>query len=315
MHTNILPLKATLISLGLAAMLAILPDSASAALRDVVRWLLVPGQKSAIAAHDRIGLAVRQKLSQQLDRQARELDDLRQVVSDARRRERQARLVTTQTLQELSNERQRPRGIDVESGVPLFSPKAIDARVVGQELISQWKSKRLLDLGTRDGVHDDQWVLEAHRLTIDQGEHASIGPGLMVFAGQNILGRVAESGRFVSAIELITDRSFRSTATVGRTAGEQVSFTTAGLLEGDGNGQCRLTQVPASESVAVGDNVYSVPSPQSVDTPMLFGQVVSATAGALHWEIVVRPEIDASRLRTVQVLTTSFNPTRLMGLK
>ena len=221
--------------------------------------------------------------------------------------------MTTATLLELSEERERTDHVDVESGVPLFSPKAIGARVVGRELISQWKSKRLLDLGTRDGVHEDQWVLDARGLTIDQGEHARIVPGLMVFAGNHILGRVAESGRFVSSIELITDRGFRSTATVGRMAGERVAFSTAGLLEGDGNGQCRLTQVPASESVAVGDSVYSVPTPQSVDTPMLFGQVVSATAGSLHWEIVVRPETDASQLRTVQVLTTSFNPTRLMG--
>ncbi len=312
MPTN-LPLKATLISLGLAAMLAILPESTAAGVRDVVRWLLVPGQKSVIAARDRMAVAVRQQLSQQLDQQARELDDLRQAVREARRRERQARLVTTETLQELSEAQQRTDRVEVEAGAPLFSPQAIGARVVGRELISQWKSKRLLDQGTRDGVHEDQWVLEARSLTIDQGEHASIVPGLMVFTGQSILGRVAESGRFVSSIELITDRGFRSTATVGRSAGERVAFSTAGLLEGDGNGQCRLTQVPASESVAVGDNVYSVPSPQSVETPMLFGQVVSATAGALHWEIVVQPEADASQLRTVLVLTTSFNPARLIG--
>jgi len=280
---------------------------------DSIRVAFVPGQKTLLTLREQAGTAMTSLLSQQLATQQRELDDLHSELLEANRRERRARLIATQALQQVADLRQQPKTVAVAATEPLFASRAIEARVIGQELLSLWKSKRLLDHGARDGVQEDQWVLDGTGLKLDQGEDASLVPGLMVFAGRSVLGRITEAGKFVSSVELISDRGFRAKAAVGRASGQGLSFSTAGLLEGDGGGQCRLTQIPANETVAIGDGVFTVPIDASIESPLLFGRIVAVTPGSLHWDVVVKPEIEPAALRTVQVLTTSFNPQRLVG--
>lgn len=305
--------RITLLSLGVAGLMLLLPTGLSALIRDNVRGVFVPGQKLMLAARDRFRSTATAFLSEQLAEQQRELEDLKAELAEINRRERRARLIATNALQQVADLRQQPESIEVAATQPLFASRAIEARVVGHELIGLWKSKRLLDQGTRDGVQDDQWVLDRSGLKLDQGEDASLVPGLMVFAGRSVVGRVSEAGKFVSAVELITDRGFRAKAAVGRASGVGLSFSSAGLLEGDGGGQCRLTQLPANETVAVGDGVYTVPRDVGIEAPLLFGRVISVTPGALHWDVIVKPEAESSSLRTVQVMTTGFNPQRLVG--
>lgn len=305
--------RTALLCLGVGGLLTMLPAGLTSLVRDGIRAAFVPGQKTCLAIREQAGTALTSLLSQQLVEQQRELDDLRSELADANRRERRARLIATNALQQVADLRQQPETIAITATEPLFASRAIEARVIGQELLSLWKSKRLLDHGARDGVQEDQWVLDGGGLKLDQGEDANLVPGLMVFAGRAVLGRVREAGKFVSSVELISDRGFRAKAAVGRASGQGLAFSTAGLLEGDGGGQCRLTQIPASETVAIGDGVFTVPVDPSIESPLLFGRVVAVTAGPLHWDVVVKPEVEPVARRTVQVLTTSFNPQRLVG--
>lgn len=304
--------RTALLCLGVGGLLTLLPAGLTSLVRDGIRAAFVPGQNTLLNLREQAGTAMTSLLSQQLATQQRELDDLHSELLEANRRERRARLIATQALQQVADLRQQPKTIAVAATEPLFASRAIEARVIGQELLSLWKSKRLLDHGARDGVQEDQWVLDGSGLKLDQGEDASLVPGLMVFAGRSVLGRITEAGKFVSSVELISDRGFRAKAAVGRASGQGLSFSTAGLLEGDG-GQCRLTQIPASETVAIGDGVFTVPIDVSIESPLLFGHVITATPGPLHWDVVVKPEVEPAALRTVQVLTTSFNPQRLVG--
>lgn len=305
--------KSALLCLGVGGLLTLLPTGMTGLIRDVVRAGFVPGQKALLTVRDKAQSSVTTLLSRQLSEQQHEIEDLQSELADANRRERRARLIATNALQQVTELRQQPESIGVAATEPLFAARAIEARVIGRELLSLWKSKRLLDHGARDGVQEDQWVLDGNGMKLDQGEDASLVPGLMVFAGRSVLGRVSEAGKFVSSVELISDRGFRAKATVGRASGQGLSFSTAGLLEGDGGGMCRLTQIPASDTVAIGDGVYTVPEDSSVESPLLFGRVSSVTPGPLHWDVVVKPEANAASFRTVQVLTTSFNPQRLVG--
>ncbi len=305
--------RTAMLCLGIGGLLLFLPSGIASLVRDNIRGAFLPGQKLMTAAQGHCRATLTEFVSEQLMTQQRELDDLKSELVDAQRRERRARLIATNALQQVAELRQRPESIEVAASQPLFASRAIEARVIGRELLGLWKSRRLLDQGTRDGVQEDQWVLDSAGLKLDQGEDARLVPGLMVFAGRSVLGRVSEAGKFVSSVELITDRGFRARATIGRASGAGLSFSTAGLLEGDGGGLCRLTQIPANESVAVGDDVFTVPLDSSIESPLMFGRVVSATPGSLHWDVVIKPTVQADSLSTVQVLTTGFNPQRIAG--
>lgn len=299
--------------LGLGGLLLGLPSGLASVVRDHIRATLKPAQQWMLSAHDGICDRVRSMLSQQLAEQQREITGLKQQLNVARQRERQAWLITAQARQQVVDLREQPNGMKVNESQPLFASRAVEVRVLGRELLSSWKAKHLLEQGQRAGLQDDQWVLDGQGLKLDQGEDSSLVPGLMVFAGRSIVGRIHESGRWVSSMQLITDRDFRSTAAVGRITRDGLQFSTAGLIQGEGGGQCRVTQVPASEPVSVGDGIYSVPDEGAIEVPLMFGRVVAATRGPLHWDLIVKPDIDPQALRNVLVLTTSFNAQRLVG--
>ena len=307
--------KALLASFGAGALLCLLPVTATNQIRDLVRVMLLPGQRAALVAVETTRSAAMSFVSSELLKQQTELEDLRHELNESKRREQQALLIATDAKQRLIDLRDRPRQVQVIEGQPLFALRAIEAHVVSRELASLWKAKRIVDVGSREGVQDDQWVVDGSSLAVDQGENQDVIAGQMVFAGRSIVGRIAESGRHVSSVELITDRRFRAQARIGRRAGDRVQFSSVGLLDGDGNGLCRMTLPDGAESVAVGDAVYSVPTEASFEAPMLFGEVISATHGTLQWDIVVKPDSDPMQLRTVQVLTPTLNSERLIGRK
>ncbi len=307
--------KALLASLGAGILLCCLPASATNQVRELARLLLLPGQKGALAVLERTRTAATSLLSSELQKQQAELASLKSELRESKTREQQALLIATNAQQQLADARRQPPQVQVTKGEPLFALRAIEAHVVGRELAGLWRAKRILDAGSKAGVQDEQWVVDGSSLAVDQGEVQNVAPGQMVFAGRTIVGRIAESGQHVSSVELITDRRFRAQAKIGRRSGNRIQFSSVGLLEGDGNGQCRMKLPDAAESVAVGDYVYSVPTETSFEAPMLFGEVIAAHQNSLQWEIVVKPAADPAQLRTVQVLTPVLNPERLIGRK
>ncbi len=81
------------------------------------------------------------------------------------------------------------------------------------------------------------------------------------------------------------------------------------MLEGTGDGFCRLTRVPATAAVTIGDVVYTDGRDQPGDWPMVYGTVVRAELpdGAPHWDIRIRPAVDLDQLKQLDVLTRRFN--------
>jgi hypothetical protein len=84
------------------------------------------------------------------------------------------------------------------------------------------------------------------------------------------------------------------------------------LLQGDGNGRCRLEGVPAEDAVRVGDLVYSSERDGALSAPLAYGRVIEArvTPDDRTWQIVVEPAPQPSRLSTVHVLRAALNPAR-----
>jgi cell shape-determining protein MreC len=306
--------KATLICLFAAAIMAVLPASVSSPARDLVRLAFVPtlrlvgdfrseadSQLEAFSSHEAIRL---KKENEQLSKRLRE--------AELENRRTQLGVLTAQDqIAQLKRTGASPFAASQES--PLVTPQAVPARLIGDEIVSLWKSSRLLDRGSKSGLYEDQWVLDGKAPKIDHGQTSDIVDGLPVFAGRCLVGRIAKSGRWTSSLQLTSDPEFRAKAVV--LLQNPGVLSAEFLLEGAGGGTCRLVSVPSSEHIEEGALVYSVPGDRGIDSPMLFGRVAKATLqpGSLHWEITVTPAVDVASLGTVQVVTTTLNPDRMIG--
>ncbi|MFT4555461.1 MAG: rod shape-determining protein MreC [Planctomycetales bacterium] len=306
-----------------AAMFAVLPTSATTPIRDIVRLAMSPGQRFVSSTVAAAKSKWQSSIDQKLARQQQQLDKLEGEVANGQLRERRALLAAESATQELAAvERNGASPFSVETARSLIRPRAVRATVLGREILSELKSRRILDRGDTDGVASDLWVLNGDLPIVQVGSEMSVADGLPVFAGRCVVGRIVEAGRWSSSLQYITEPGFRARAVLARvnsngSAADRFSFGAEGLIEGRSdlkqNGLCELAQIPATEHVDVGMPVYSPPR-DAVDAPMLFGHVISAEIppGALHWVITVSPAVDVKQLRSVEIvvpeLSTDFGP-------
>lgn len=309
---NTTPVRTIAVCLLGAALLAILPDSITAQLRDLVRTAMQPGQRTVLSARELAAQQWNRLQSAELADRDTAIEDLAARARESEAHARQLAMMIQKLQQQLDDVRRHGRSrFNTQSTDPLFSVRAIEARVIGQEILAGVKSRHLLDQGQSDGLREDQWVLDAAGPVIDAGSDLTLTSGLPVFAGRCIVGRVAQAGKRTSSIQLITAADFRERAIVANSHGILTESSPSGLLEGTGNG-CRLAQLSATHDVQVGDLVYSFPG-FPVQAPMLFGIVKSRTRhpGALHWDVEVEPRADLANLNTVQIVTPDVNPNRI----
>lgn len=298
-----------------AVVLAVLPESAVSSLRDLVRAAMIPGQRAAQASSDWLTAELATLISDQLAERNQQIEQLRRDVATAELILRRVQLQTRSQRAEIDSLHRNGSSPFVSDAVSsLVRERAVEARVLGSDIVAVWKSQRLLDQGASAGLASDQWILDGADVAIDAGLDQSLSSGLPVFAGRCIVGRIVEAGRWTSSLELLTAPSFRAQAVIHRDGPRGLETVGSGLIEGTGEGMCRVAEVGAQFDVEIGDAVYSASDPLA-ETPMLFGYVTAATLepGALHWEVSVEPAADLSRLRKVQVVVPSVNPDRLLG--
>ena len=307
-----------------AAMFAVLPASATSPIRDIVRLSISPGQRFVSSTVATAKSKWQGSIDQKLAAQQRQLDRLENEVANSQLHARRALLAAESANRQLAAvERNGASSFSVETVQSLIRPRAVRASVLGREILSELKSRRILDRGNTDGVAADLWVLNGDLPIVQAGSELNIANGLPVFAGRCVVGRIVEAGRWTSSLLYITERGFRARAVIARVDSngsnvDRFSFGAEGLIEGRSDlkqqGMCELAQIPATEHVDVGMAVYSPPR-DAVDAPMLFGHVASAEIppGALHWVITVSPAVDVNQLRSVEIvvpeLSTDFTPT------
>lgn len=310
-----------------AAMFAVLPPSTTTPIRDIIRLVISPGQRfvtSTIAtAKSEWQRTIDQKLAEQQER----LEQLHAEIANGELRERRALLAAESANQKLAAvERNGASPFSVATAQSLIRPRAVRATVLGREILSNLKTRQILDRGNTDGVAADLWVLNGDLPIVQVGSELNVANGLPVFAGHCVVGRIVEAGRWTSSLQYLTEPGFRARAVLASVnsngPASEFSFRAEGLIEGRSdlkqNGLCELAQIPATDHVEVGMPVYSPPR-DAVDAPMLFGHVVSAEIppGALHWVICVSPAVDVTDIQNVEIvvpeLSTDFSsdtPTR-----
>jgi cell shape-determining protein MreC len=295
--------------LGVAAGLVVAPPRLQDRVRGTLRDVASPAQRLVRRGTEWASEFVQRRMKRpDGSEQAAEL--LQQELAVARRRIRELE-VAVATVHEEKAELQLTgvapwRG---KPGAPLIVDELVPATVLGAENVDLVRHGKLLDAGTSDGVRESSLVLDDPRPLIDQGESTGLSAGQSVFAGRCIVGRVARVGHWVSTVLPVSDPEFRGLARIIRGEGDQTVFGAEGLLEGFSDGLCRLKHIPATEPVSEGDRVYTAGGDATGPAPMMYGTVVSAelATGASHWDVVVKPAVDAARVRTVQVLRKDRN--------
>lgn len=148
------------------------------------------------------------------------------------------------------------------------------------------------------------------RVILDQGATTGFEREQTVFAGRCVVGALAEVGHFISRVRLLTDPEYRGRARILRQVEEGFAYGPEGILEGTGQPLCRLRYLSRTESVRVGDDVYT-----SGSVPMYYGRIVRAELDehAPEWNVWIKPAVDLEQIRGVQVLRQTVNPVRRLA--
>jgi cell shape-determining protein MreC len=196
---------------------------------------------------------------------------------------------------------------------PLFRPKLVAARVLGEETAAAWRGRKMLSIGARGEIAESALVLDDARPLVDLGEDAGLAPGDETYAGRIVLGKIAEVGRFSSTLRLVTDPAYSGRARLARRTSRGLVFGAEGTLVGDGSDLCRLRRI--ADPVNVGDEVFTGGADGLLPLPMYYGRVVRAELepGANEWSVWVQPAATAERLETVLVLRRAVNVDRVSG--
>jgi cell shape-determining protein MreC len=180
-------------------------------------------------------------------------------------------------------------------------PSAVRAAVIGART-SPLATEQLLSSGRAHGIAESDVVLDASLPHLDQGAEAGVEAELDVLIGRCVVGRIASVGRWASALQPITHPRYRGLAQIVRPSDQGGSFGAEGILVGQGTELLKLTDVPTTQSVRVGDEVYTGDHDRRFPIPVYYGRVVRVEEAGRNWDISVQPAARVNDLKTVAVL-------------
>jgi cell shape-determining protein MreC len=289
---------------GAAAGLFVAPARLQQCVRATVVDVVVTGQSAAIGQFDALRASAAQSLSRLPTDDASSAgtaaDDRPRMLEQVCRR---LRIENARLRDELRlAEKYGVSPLPVSTTHAAAAPEVVRATVVSRHALSQWRSVRPLNQGRSAGVSESALVLESDLPHLDQGSDAGVEPDLDVFIGRCVVGRIASVGRWTSTLESITDPRYRALAQIVRPTDQGGSFGTEGILVGQGNGFCKLTDVPTTETVRIGDEVYTSDRDRRTGVPLYYGRIRSVEESGRHWDITVEPAVRVAEIKSVAVL-------------
>ncbi|MBS0207269.1 MAG: hypothetical protein JSS49_30700 [Planctomycetes bacterium] len=303
------PVTCGLILVGVGLYFA--PDSAGVRFRAAVADSLMPGQiavrQASISFRENLA-----RLSSETERSRhQEVEQLQEQLQAERTRAvaLQLQLARQADVQTRSESLPGP----LRTLPRLTSVSLIDARVLGSALAEKWRKGKLLDRGEANGVRESELVLKSSHSLVDLGQDAELSPEDGMLLGRCVIGKIERVGRWTSTFLLLTDAGYRGRAQLVHQTETGFVYGAKGILEGQGESRCRLKGIPSSESVTVGDAVYTATREGASATPLYYGRVVEATLGTLdtEWKVLVEPVSLPNDLTSVQILRTAINRDRL----
>lgn len=139
-------------------------------------------------------------------------------------------------------------------------------------------------------------------ITLDVGQKAGVAGNMPVVTDRGLVGRVSAVGDNWAKVLLITDPS----SSVNVLA---QSTRATGLIQGQVDGTLIMQRVPQSETLSVGDTVFTSGLGGTFPRQILVGQIVSVQRRDydLYQSAIVEPTVDFRHLETVLVVT-GFEP-------
>lgn len=200
-----------------------------------------------------------------------------------------------------------------EQSQTLLVPSLLEARILGVEAAEIWRGRRFVAAGKAHNVVESAIVLDASGILVDQGAAQQLSAGDAVYAGQVVVGKIVDVGRYSSRLQLVTDPAYTGRARFARRTSRGFEFGAEGTLAGNGDGSCRLKHI--AEPVNVGDEVFTGGTDGILPWPMHYGRVASASLepGATEWTIAVEPAARLDRLEAVHILRLAVNPLRVLA--
>ena len=179
-------------------------------------------------------------------------------------------------------------------------PDIVTARILGEETARLWRGGLLADRGSRSELKESDLVLQDDAPLADIGKDHRLEQGFPVFAGRTVFGRLQNVGRWSCTIQRVTDADFRGHAQLVRKTGRGFVFGAGGVIVGDGKDRCKLTMIPATEPVSVGDRVYT-PSDAGFPYPMFYGiaRYLCDRLGKDRFEVV--PHVSSMQLAFARI--------------
>lgn len=244
-----------------------------------------------------------------------EVDRLRRDLAAALEKTHQLEIQLAQQ-QESAATHQPPlfSAASASNGDRLTQPMLIEAAVLGKSHATSWRKGRWLDQGKAKGMLEDAPILASSEPLLDLGRDARLSAEDALLRGRTVIGKVHQVGRWTSTFLLVTDPRFRSRAQLVRETPEGYVFGAKGVLKGQGDAHCRLEGIPASDTVEIGNTVYTAERDGVLPSPFYYGRVIEATLDdhAKEWSILVQP-LDLESLTKVHVLRTQLNPRRALA--
>jgi rod shape-determining protein MreC len=142
-------------------------------------------------------------------------------------------------------------------------------------------------------------------LLINRGSMHGMKAGFAVVWNKTVVGEIGSAGPMTARVRLCSDPAFRVKAFLVPPAGTSPSARIGGILEGTGNGMCRMKFVFYDSGVQAGWSVVTSADPAAgLPEGMLIGTVakVSFAERGSHCKVDVNPAIKAEMLDSVLVL-------------
>ena len=215
---------------------------------------------------------------------------------------RQLLLDNARLQRELRDER-RTASLQTVNSSDLVNFIALKARVLSHSRLPGQLKNAIIDAGRTQGLRESDLVISGDGIIIDKGTDHRLEEGDKVAHGAAIIGRITQLSRWVSLVQPITDRQYTGAVQLVQLRDQGATLGARGLLEGSGEEFCRVTGIPYTEAVSVGDEVFAS-SVQGINSPRLYyGQVVHAVfSEGGQWDIIVRPAFNPARLNEVAIV-------------
>ena len=139
-------------------------------------------------------------------------------------------------------------------------------------------------------------------ITLDVGSEAGITHNMPVVTDRGLVGRISEVGSGWSRVLLIIDVSSSVNALTQSTRA-------SGLVQGQADGSLAMRSIPQSDTVSVGDTIFTSGLGGNFPRQILIGQIteVERKDYDLYQVASVQPTVDFDHLEAVLVIT-GFEP-------